>query len=260
MDLGIAGRKAIICGSSRGLGRACAEALGEAGCTILINGLDPERLEGVAAEMRERFGAERVLHVAADVTTEAGRAALLAAMPEPDILITNANGPPAADFRMLDDEALHVGLTKNMTSPIALVQAVVDGMAARGFGRIINITSYSVLTPVDGLELSSGARAGLTAFLASIARQVAGNGVTINHLLPGPFETDRMTQLGEMMAKAKGVTVEQVRAEFLRPIPAGRMGTPAEFGAACAFLASAHAGFITGQGLLLDGGGFRSNF
>lgn len=259
MDLGIAGRKAIVCGSSRGLGRGCAEALAGAGCEIVLNGIDPDRLNAAAEEIRAATGA-RIVPVAADVTTPEGRKALLAAMPEPDILVTNAAGPPRADFRDLDTAALHAGVDTNMVTPIALIQMVIDGMAARGWGRIVNITSASVLTPIEGLDLSSGARAGLTAFLGGVARQVAAQGVTINHLLPGMFDTDRQTALNRAKAQADGIALEQVVAERASEIPAGRFGTPAEFGAACAFLCCEHGGFITGQGLLLDGGAFRSNF
>lgn len=259
MDLGISGRKAIVCGSSRGLGRGCAEALADAGCEVLINGIDAARLERVADEIRGRTGA-RISSVAADVTTGEGRAALLAAMPAPDILVTNAAGPPPSDFRAVDNAALHAGIEKNMATPIVLIQSVIDGMTGRGWGRIVNITSASVLTGIPALDLSSGARAGLTAFLAGVARQVAPSGVTVNHLLPGAFDTDRLASIHQKAADASGETVASLEARRLADIPVGRFGTPAEFGAACAFLCSVHAGFITGRGLLLDGGAFRANF
>lgn len=259
MDLGIAGRKAIVCGSSRGLGRGCAEALAREGCTVVVNGIDADRLARTAEAMAAATGA-RVIPVAGDVTTPAGRAALLAAMPDPDIVVTNAAGPPPADFRHVDPAALHQGIAKNMAAPIALIQAVIDGMVARRWGRIVNITSASVLTGIPGLDLSSGARAGLTAFLGGVARQVAMHGVTINHILPGRFATDRIEALDRATAERQGTTPEAARAASIAAIPAGRLGTPDEFGAACAFLCSAQAGFITGRGLLLDGGALATNF
>lgn len=259
MDLGIAGRKAIVCGSSRGLGRGCAEALAREGCTVVVNGIDADRLARAADEIAAATGA-RIIPVAADVTTAEGRAALLAAMPEPDIVVTNAAGPPPANFREIDEEALHRGITKNMAAPIALIQAVIDGMVARRWGRVVNITSSSVLTGIPGLDLSSGARAGLTAFLGGVARQVAPHGVTINHLLPGRFDTDRIVAVDRANAGRKGTTPEAERAASIAAIPAGRLGVPAEFGAACAFLCSEHAAFITGRGLLIDGGALATNF
>ncbi len=259
MDLKIASRKAIVCGSSRGLGRGCAEALAGEGCEVLINGIDAERLEAAAEQIRADTGAT-VHAVAADVTTHEGRAALLAAMPDPDILVTNAAGPPPKDFREIDNTALHTGVEKNMAAPIALIQAVIDGMIARRWGRIVNITSSSVLTGIAGLDLSSGARAGLTAFLGGVARQVAPDGVTINHILPGMFGTDRLQSLDEAAAKRQGITFEEARQQRVAAIPAGRLGDPAEFGAACAFLCSEQAAYITGRGLLLDGGALRTNF
>ena len=259
MDLGIAGRKAIVCGSSRGLGRGCAEALAAEGCEVLVNGIDEARLEQAAGQIREATGA-KIIAVAADVTTPEGREALLSGMPDPDILVTNAAGPPPSDFRDIDDAALRLGIEKNMATPIALIQAVIDGMVARGWGRIVNITSASVLTGIEGLDLSSGARAGLTAFLAGVARQVAPHGVTINHLLPGAFDTDRLRGINRAKAAADGVPFEEVVARRKAQAPVGRFGRPEEFGAACAFLCSEHAGFIVGQGLLLDGGAFRANF
>ncbi|MET0179433.1 MAG: SDR family oxidoreductase [Novosphingobium sp.] len=259
MDLGISGRTALVCASSRGLGRGCAEALAEAGCRVVVNGLDRERLETTAADIRKATGAD-VIPVAADVGSEDGRAALLAACPDADILVTNNAGPPARDFRALDRAALLAGIEANMLAPIALIQALIDGMAARGFGRIVNITSASVKAPLPGLDLSSGARAGLTAFLAGVARQVAHANVTINALLPGAFDTDRIAALNATIARRDGRSEDEVRAQRIATIPAGRMGTPREFGRACAFLCSDSAGYITGQNLLIDGGAFPGAF
>lgn len=259
MDLGIAGRKAIVCASSRGLGRACAMRLAEAGCEVVVNGLDQKRLEATAADIRQRTGA-KVHAVAADVATPQGQAALFAACPEPDILIANNAGPPFRDFRELDRAKMIDGVLGNMIVPIELIQKAIDPMVARKFGRIINITSGSVKMPLVGLDLSSGARAGLTAFLAGVARSVAQHNVTINFMLPGPFDTDRLRSNNEIAAKKQGITLEQAAAARAAAVPARRFGNPDEFGAACAFLCSAHAGFITGQNLLLDGGIFPGAF
>jgi 3-oxoacyl-[acyl-carrier protein] reductase len=253
MDLGIAGRKAIVCASSKGLGRACAEALAEAGCEVVINGRDAATLEPVAAAIRAATGA-KVVAVTADVATPEGQAALLAACPEPDILVNNNAGPPFRDFRELDRAKMMNGVLANMIVPIELIQKVIDPMVARRFGRIVNITSGSVKLPLAGLDLSSGARAGLTAFMAGVSRSVAHANVTINSLQPGIFDTDRWRGGLELNAKKRNVPYEQVRAESEAAVPAKRVGTPAEFGHACAFLCSAHAGYITGQGLLIDGG------
>jgi 3-oxoacyl-[acyl-carrier protein] reductase len=259
MDLGIAGRKAIVCASSRGLGKACARALAEAGCTVIINGRDEAALTATAAEIRSATGAA-IIPVLADVSTKEGQDALLAACPDPDILVNNNGGPPPKDFRQLDRTSMLEGVKQNMVTPLELTQRVIDGMMERGFGRIINITSASVKTPLVGLDLSSGARAGLTAFLAGVAREVAHAGVTINFMLPGMFETDRLTVSLQRMAEMKNVSVEAMRTERLANVPAKRFGTAEEFGKVCAFLASAHAGYITGQNILLDGGTFRSAF
>jgi len=259
MDLGIKGRKAIVCGSSRGLGRGCVDALAAEGCEVLVNGIDAERVEQAAREIRDAGGSV-VQAIAADVTTREGRAKLLSAMPDPDILVTNAAGPPPSDFRDVDCDTLHAGIEKNMAAPIALIQAVIDGMVDRGWGRIVNITSSSVLIGIEGLDLSSGARAGLTAFLGGVSRQVARRGVTINHLLPGMFDTDRLHSLDAAVAEMSGVTFAEARAKRLAAIPAGRLGNPAEFGAACAFLCSEQAGYMTGRGILLDGGMVPTNF
>jgi 3-oxoacyl-[acyl-carrier protein] reductase len=259
MDLGIAGRKAIVCASSRGLGKACAYRLAEAGCEVVVNGLDPKRLEATADELRKATGA-KITAVAADVGTADGQAKLFAACPEPDILVTNNAGPPFRDFRELDREKMIAGAVSNMVVPIELIQKAIDSMVKKKFGRIVNITSGSVKMPLVGLDLSSGARAGLTAFLAGVARSVAQHNVTINFLLPGPFDTDRLRSNNENTAKKQGITLQQAEAARAATIPAKRFGQPDEFGAACAFLCSSHAGFITGQNLLMDGGFFPGAF
>jgi 3-oxoacyl-[acyl-carrier protein] reductase len=259
MDLGIAGRKAIVCASSRGLGRACAERLAEAGCEVVLNGLNRERLETAAADMRKKTGA-KITAVAADVATPDGQKALFAACPEPDILVNNNAGPPFRDFRELDRQKMIDGVIANMVVAVELTQKVIDPMVKRKFGRIVNITSGSVRMPLVGLDLSSGARAGLTAFMAGVARSVASSNVTINFLLPGAFDTDRLRSNIEANAKKQGVTVDQATAARAASVPAKRFGTPDEFGVACAFLCSAHAGFITGQNLLIDGGQFPGAF
>ena len=255
MDLGIKGRTPIVCASSQGLGRGCAEALAHAGARMIINGRDEARVRRTAGEIAAATGAE-VIPVAADVGTDAGRQALLDAAGEVDILVNNNGGPPAADFREIDHDRLIAGVAANMITPILLMQAVIDGMIARRFGRIVNITSGSVKMPIAGLDLSSGARLGLTGFVAGVARQVAHANVTINGLLPGSFDTARGTSVDERRAAPTGVSIEEARAQRIAAIPANRLGAPAEFGAACAFLCSVHAGFITGQNLLIDGGAF----
>lgn len=260
MDLGIRGRRAIVCGSSRGLGKACALALAEAGVSVVINGRDPVRLEAAAEEIRRAAGNIEVKTVAADLSTSEGQAALLAAFPEPDILVNNNGGPPFSDFRELDRQALLTGLTMNMVTPIELIQKVIDPMAARGFGRIVNITSIGVKMPLAGLDLSSGARAGLTAFVAGVARSVAAHNVTINNLLPGYFETERLRQGFAASAQRTGRSEDDIAAEWRASVPAKRLGAPEEFGRMCAFLCSVHAGYITGQSILMDGGLFPGSF
>jgi 3-oxoacyl-[acyl-carrier protein] reductase len=259
MDLGISGRTAIVCASSKGLGRGCAQALAEAGCVVVVNGRDAATLEATASQIRASTGAT-VIAVVADVSTRAGQDALLAAAPEPDILINNNGGPPPKPFRDVSREALLEGVIQNMATPLELVQRVVDGMIARRFGRIVNITSASVLTPLTGLDVSSAARAGLTAFLSGVAREVAHANVTINNVLPGSFDTDRLKSGTARMAAIKGMTQEDFAATRKAEIPARRFGTAEEFGNVCAFLASQHAGYITGQNLLIDGGVFRGSF
>jgi 3-oxoacyl-[acyl-carrier protein] reductase len=259
MDLGIAGRKAIVCASSKGLGRACARALAEAGCEVVVNGRDAEVLAGTARELREATGVS-VCEIAGDLDDPATRAALVAACPEADILVNNNGGPPHKNFAAITRADILGGLESNMLTPIALIHALAPGMAKRKFGRIVNITSSSVRAPIAGLDVSSGARAGLTAFLASAARAYARDNVTINSIQPGSFDTDRLRPGHERLAAERGVAVEVVRAEAQARIPAGRLGRPAELGALCAHLASVHAGFITGQNILIDGGAFPGAF
>jgi len=257
MDLSIAGRTAVVCASSKGLGKGCATALAKAGCRVIINGRSAETLEATRRELAA-FG--EVVAVAADVGTEAGRAALLDAAGTVDILVNNNAGPPFRDFRELDQEALMKGVAGNMLTPIALIQQVIDPMAERGFGRIVNITSSSVKAPLAGLDLSSGARAGLTAFLAGVARTVADRNVTINAIMPGSFDTDRLKGGFEKTAKAEGISLDEARQRAAAKIPAKRLGTPEEFGELCAFLCSAQAGYITGQSILIDGGQVNLTF
>lgn len=255
MDLGIKGRKAIVCASSKGLGKGCAMALAEAGVDVVINGRDEAALNATADEIRAAAGVT-VTPILADVSTADGQAALLGACPEPDILVNNNGGPPRRDFREIDREAMLAGVTMNMVTPLELVQAVIDGMIERKFGRIVNITSGSVKMPLVGLDLSSGARAGLTGFLAGVARDVARHNVTINHILPGAFDTDRLRSGLAGTAKSTGRDFDDVAADRANAIPAGRFGNAREFGKACAFLCGADAGFIVGQSLLIDGGAF----
>jgi len=258
MDLGIAGRKAIVCASSRGLGRACAKALAEAGCEVVINGRDRDRLAATAAELRKAGG--KIVEVVADVGSPEGQKALFAACPEPDILVNNNAGPPFRDFRELDRQKMIDGVIGNMIVPVELLQRAIDPMIKKKFGRIVNITSGSVKMPLVGLDLSSGARAGLTAFLAGIARSVAQHNVTINFMLPGPFDTDRLRSNHEITAKKQGISVDEALKHRMATIPARRLGDADEFGATCAFLCSTHAGFITGQNILMDGGIFPGAF
>jgi 3-oxoacyl-[acyl-carrier protein] reductase len=259
MDLGLSGRRAIVCASSRGLGRGCALALAEAGCNLVINGRDAATLAATAEEIASRF-AVKVTPVAADVGTHEGQDALLAACPEPDILVNNNAGPPRRDFRELDRQKILDGVVRNMVTPLELILRVVDGMSARRFGRIVNITSSSVLAPIAGLDLSSGARAGLTAFLAGPARLLARQNVTINNLLPGSFDTDRLTQGFTWQSQQSGRPVDDLKAASAAGVPAGRFGTAEEFGQTCAFLCSVHAGYIVGQNILIDGGRFACAF
>nr|WP_113342602.1 SDR family oxidoreductase [Brucella intermedia] len=259
MDLGLRGRKAIVCASSKGLGRACAEALAEAGCDLVLNGRNEQTLAETAKAIRQAFNI-RVDAVAADVSTAEGQAELLSACPAPDILVNNNGGPAFKDFRLLDRDAILQGVTQNMVTPLELIKAVIDGMVERRFGRIVNITSTSVYAPIPGLDLSSGARAGLTAFLAGVARTVAASNVTINNILPGAFDTDRLRSGFAFSAQKNGTTPDAEAAKRASTIPAGRIGQPKEFGQACAFLCSEHSGFITGQNLVIDGGAYQSAF
>lgn len=253
MDLGIGGKRALVCASSRGLGRGCAEALAAAGVDLVLNARGAEALETTAAELRAAHGV-KVVAVTADITTDEGRAAVLAAAGPVDILVTNAGGPPPGLWSDWSRADFIRALDANMLTPIALMQAVLPGMMDRGWGRVVNITSQSVKAPIPQLGLSNAARTGLTGFVAGTARQVAARGVTINNMLPGIHDTDRATALDQGVTKAKGVTMAEARAEREATIPARRYGTPAEFGAMCAFLCSVHAGFVVGQNILLDGG------
>ena len=257
MDMGLTGKRAIVCAASKGLGRACAMALAREGVEVVITARTPGPLEQTAADIRAATGA-KVTAVAGDITTEAGRAAALAACPEPDILVNNAGGPPPGDFRDWERADWISALDANMLTPIFLIRAVVDGMCARRFGRIVNITSGSVKSPIATLGMSNGARAGLTGFVAGLARQVAMHNVTINCLLPGLFLTDRLRSNAQAAADKQGRPVDEIIAERGRASPAGRVGDPEEFGAACAFLCAASSGYIVGQNLLLDGGAFNS--
>ena len=259
MDLGIAGRKAILCASSKGLGKGCAMKLAEAGCEVIINGRNEAVLKAAADEIAKATKA-KVTAVAADVSTPEGQAKLFAACTSPDILVNNNGGPPFKDFRELTRQQMIDGVIANMIVAIELIQKVIDPMAQRGFGRIVNITSSSVKAPLAGLDLSSGARAGLTAFLAGVARTVADKNVTINNLLPGPFDTDRLRSNIKTTAQKMGKTEDEAAKARMATVPAKRFGTAEEFGAACAFLCSTHAGYITGQNLLLDGGIFPAAF
>ncbi|WP_415182565.1 SDR family oxidoreductase [Phaeovulum sp.] len=257
MDLGIAGKRALVCAASKGLGRGSAEALAEAGVSLVINARTPGPLEQAAADIAARHGVS-VVPVAADITTAEGRARVLTAAGDVDILVTNAGGPPPGLWSDWSRDDFIKALDANMLTPIALMQACLPGMMARGWGRVVNITSQSVKSPIGVLGLSNSARAGLTGFVAGTARQVAASGVCINNLLPGIHATDRALALDGGVATAQGITLEAAAAQRQATIPARRYGTAAEFGAACAFLCSAHAGFIVGQNILLDGGGFNS--
>src|SRR6202049_3189570 len=238
MDLGIAGRKAIVCAASRGLGRACALALAHAKCEVVINGREGKALQATAAELRTATGS-KIIEVQADLANADGQAALRQACPEPDILVNNNAGPPFRDFRQLTRTQMVDGIIANMVVAIELIQKVIDSMADRKFGRIVNITSGSVKMPLVGLDLSSGARAGLTAFLAGVARSVAASNVTINFMLPGIFDTDRFRSNVESTAKKRGVNYDAALAQNIESVPARRLGTADEFGATCAFLCSA---------------------
>ena len=254
MDLGIKGRKAIVCASSKGIGKGCAMALAEAGVDLVVNGRNAELLAQTAKEIRERHGVQ-VVEVAGDVSQPDVQKALLSAFPQVDILVNNNGGPPRRDFRELDREKIMAGVVGNMITPIELIKAVIDGMTERKFGRIVNITSLSVYVPIAGLDVSSGARAGLTSFLSGIARQVVASNVTINNLLPGSIDTDRLKGGGPASESD-----DERRKRLSANIPAQRLGTAEEFGQACALFFSAHAGYLTGQNIPVDGGLYVSAF
>lgn len=255
MDLGIAGKKALVCASSKGLGKGCAMALAREGVAVTILARTPGPLHQTADEIRAATGV-KVTVVACDITTDEGRAQALAACPEPDILVNNAGGPPPGDFRDWDRDVWNAALNANMLTPIFLIKDTVDGMIGRGFGRIVNITSGAVKAPIEILGLSNGARAGLTGFIAGLARKTVRHNVTINNLLPGPFDTDRLNGNFIATAKKTGRSIDEIRGERMAANPAGRFGTADEFGQACAFLCGAQAGFISGQNLLIDGGAY----
>ncbi|MEO8524658.1 MAG: SDR family oxidoreductase [Caldimonas sp.] len=260
MDLGLQGKWALVCAASKGLGKGCATALVKEGVNVVITARGADVLEATATELRA-LGRGEVRTVAGDITTAEGRAAALAACPQVDILVNNAGGPPPGDFRQWDRDAWIKAIDANMLTPIELIKATVDAMAGRGFGRIVNITSSSVKAPIDVLGLSNGARSGLTGFVAGLARtNIAARGVTINGLLPGVFDTDRIRTVGAATAAREGKTMEQVAEARQRTIPARRYGTPEEFGSICAFLCSVHAAYITGQNVLADGGAYPGTY
>jgi 3-oxoacyl-[acyl-carrier protein] reductase len=253
MDLGLNGKRALVCASSKGLGRGCAEALAAAGVSLVMNARGSEALEAAAADIRAAYGVD-VVTVAGDIATEAGRAAVLAEGQGVDILVNNAGGPPPGLWSDWDRDDFIAALDANMLAPIAMIKALVPGMMERGWGRVVNITSQSVKSPIAVLGLSNSARAGLTGYVAGTSRQVAGSGVTINNLLPGIHATDRAVSLDTGVSTAQGISMDEAKAQRCATIPAGRYGTSEEFGATCAFLCSQHAGFIIGQNILLDGG------
>jgi 3-oxoacyl-[acyl-carrier protein] reductase len=259
MELGIRSRTALVCAASKGLGKGCALSLAREGVNLVVTARGREALEATAEEIRKRFGV-KVLAVAGDITTPEGRAAALKAAPSPDILVNNAGGPPPGDFRDWDREAWIKALDANMIAPILMIRAVVDGMIARKFGRVVNITSGAVKAPIPELGLSNGARTGLTGFVAGLSRTTVRHNVTINNLLPGPFETDRLRSNLEFNAKKTGKSVEELRKARTEANPAGRFGSIEEFGDACAYLCSVQAGYITGQNLLMDGGLYPGTF
>ncbi|MNZ70745.1 3-oxoacyl-[acyl-carrier-protein] reductase FabG [compost metagenome] len=265
MDLGIAGKWALVCGASKGLGYGCAQALAAEGVNVVINARNPEALADAAQRLAALPGAGKVIAAAADITTPEGRAAVLAVAGGPgvdfDIVVTNAGGPPPGDFRDWDREAWIKAVDANMLTPIELIKATVDGMSARGFGRIVNITSSAVKAPIDILGLSNGARSGLTGFVAGVARSgIAGKGVTINNLLPGKFATDRLQTTLQVAAGKTGQSLDAVSEAQQKLVPARRFGNPQEFGAICAFLCSVHSGYMTGQNVLVDGGLYPGSF
>ncbi|HEX2546148.1 MAG TPA: SDR family oxidoreductase [Ramlibacter sp.] len=265
MNLGITGKWALVCGASKGLGHGCAQALAREGAHLVMVARGADALQAAAEQLRgdaQVPQGTRIEALAADITTVEGRAKVFAVRQDFDIVVTNAGGPPPGDFREWDREAWIKAVDANMLTPIELIKATVDGMAQRGFGRIVNITSSAVKAPIDILGLSNGARSGLTGFVAGLARspKLAGANVTINNLLPGAFDTDRLRTTMENWAKKGGQSVDEIRAARAKTIPSGRFGDPAEFGATCAFLCSAHAAYITGQNVLIDGGAYPGSF
>jgi 3-oxoacyl-[acyl-carrier protein] reductase len=268
MDLAIAGRWALVCGASKGLGLGCATALAREGVNVVMVARSADVLQASAIKLRSACagdtwvsGPVHVETITADITTAQGRAKVLAYRQDYDIVVTNAGGPPTGDFRTWDRDAWMAAIDANMLTPIELIKATVDGMAARGFGRIVNITSSAVKSPIDILGLSNGARSGLTGFVAGVARSsLAAKGVTINNLLPGIFDTDRLVGNFAAVAQKSGKTVEEVRAARTASVPAKRLGVPDEFGATCAFLCSVHAGYINGQNVLMDGGAYPGTY
>ncbi len=259
MDMGLKGKRALVCAASRGLGRGCAEALAAEGVEVVINARTEETLVKTAQEISGAHGVP-VTALAADITTEKGRARVLAAAGQVDILVNNAGGPPPGVWSDWDRDDFIAALDANMLTPVALMKALLPAMMERGWGRVVNITSQSVKSPIPVLGLSNSARAGLTGYVAGTARQVAPAGVTINNLLPGIHATDRAASLDRGVADARGISMDEARAEREATIPARRYGTPQEFGAACAFLCSQHAGFVVGQNILLDGGAVNATF
>jgi 3-oxoacyl-[acyl-carrier protein] reductase len=255
MDLGIKGKRAIVCGASKGLGRGCAEALAREGVEVTIVARTQATLDDTAAEIRKLTGAT-VHVVAADIATAEGRAKVLAVCPNPDILVNNAGGPPPGDFRNWSRDTWLAAIDANMLAPIEMIKATLDGMIERKFGRVVNITSAAVRAPIAELGLSNGARAGLTGFIAGLSRQVVPHNVTMNNLLPGPFETDRLMSNLKFNAEKQGIALDEIVTRRKAANPAKRFGTVSEFGNTCAFLCSASAGFITGQNILMDGGSY----
>ncbi len=259
MDLGITGKTAIVCGASKGLGKGCAVSLAKNGVNLVLNARGKDALEATAEEIRKATGVT-VATVASDVTSEAGRAAVLAACPNPDIVVTNAGGPPPGEFRNWSREDWIAAVDANMLTPIFLIKAVIDGMIDRKFGRIVNITSSAVKAPLAVLGLSNGARSGLTGFIAGLARDVARHNVTINNILPGAFDTDRVWNVFKATSQKNGRSVDDLAKDRMKTIPAGRFGTPQEFGELCAFVCSAQAAYLVGQNLLLDGGMYPGTY
>ena len=259
MDLGISGRWAVVCASSKGLGYGCAISLAQEGVNLVMNARSDDVLEQAAAQIRAQTGVE-VRTVAADITTSEGRGSVLAACPQVDILINNAGGPPPGDFRNWTREDWVKALDGNMLTPIELIKATLDGMIARKFGRVVNITSSAVKAPIDVLALSNGARSGLTGFVAGLSRKTAVHNVTINNLLPGMFDTDRLRGTIKAAAAQMGVSEDEAATRRMAGVPAGRFGNAHEFGQACAYLCSAQASYVTGQNFLIDGGAYPGTY